>query len=233
MEPDRRDDRTGSGGATDRLSVGGVDRGSDPAPTADPTVGPAATDPEPVDSKPVDPENFNPVLDLGRLPTVDEERFSPLDPNLLKARWTGDAVFAAIVIVVALMVAVAAPIPTWIPLLVGAGLLVLTAIGAVLQRIEVSRMGYLVREHDVSYRRGVISQSVSTIPFARVQHVSIERGAVARLFGLATLEIRAARGGIEVSGLANEEADRLKALIVARAGSSAAAEGPAGDSGAR
>ncbi len=94
-------------------------------------------------------------------------------------------------------------------------------------------MGYLDREHDLSFRSGVISRSVATAPFARVQHVSIGRGPLERRFGLSTLQLRTAGGHIAVPGLPHAIVERLKELVAGRAAALAEAEtGRSGD-GAR
>jgi uncharacterized protein len=102
---------------------------------------------------------------------------------------------------------------------VGTAIVVLIGGVAWIQRLEISRLGYLVRERDFSFRRGVISRSVTTVPFARIQHVSIDRGPLARAFGLATLQMRTAGSvGLTVPGMEHGVAKRLKALVVDRAG---------------
>lgn len=164
----------------------------------------------------------NEPVDVTGLPALAEEQFLPLDPNYLRIRWIGNAIFAAVVVVGAVVIAVASS--SFLPLAPGAGLLVLVALTAWLQRLEVSHLGYLVRDKDFSYRRGIISRNVSTVPFARVQHVSIDRGPIERYFGMATLDFRTAGGGLRVSGLNEETASQLKALVVERAGVAAAEE---------
>jgi membrane protein YdbS with pleckstrin-like domain len=159
----------------------------------------------------------NDVVEPAGLPPVPDEAFEPLHPNYLRLRLAGDAIFAAIVVVVAAVVAVIAPV-WWVPVLVAVGLLALTALAAWLQTIEVDRIGYLVREQDFSFRQGVISRSVKTVPFGRVQHVSIDRGPLARRFGLATLEMQTAGDGLTVPGIDSTTAERLKAVVVDRAG---------------
>ncbi|MDH3294820.1 MAG: PH domain-containing protein, partial [Acidimicrobiia bacterium] len=128
---------------------------------------------------------------------------------------------AAVIVMVAGMIVLgvrSAGGPVWIPLSVAAVLLLLTAVAAVLQTLSVHHLGFLAREHDLSFRRGVIARSTKTIPYNRVQHVAIDRGPVERLFGLSTLRLRSAGGDIGIEGLAVDDANRLKDLVVARAG---------------
>ncbi len=188
---------------------------------------------QPGPSSEVTSEGFvNAPVDVAGLPAVDEEDFESLDPNFLRVRLIGDAIFAGVVVVAAAVVAVLVPW-WWLPLLVGLGLLVLTALVAWLQRLEVEHLGYLVRDKDFSYRRGVISREVTTVPFARVQHVSIDRGPLARSFGMATLQMRTAGDGLTIPGMNHETAVKLKELVADRAGTRAddeLTELPLGDS---
>ena len=164
----------------------------------------------------------NEPIDVAGLPRLSEETFQPLDPRFLRIRWAADGIVALLVIVAAVVVTVAlpesSPVPGWVPPLVGVALLALVGLTAWLQMVEVAHLGYLVREKDFSFRKGVISRSVTTVPFARIQHVSIDRGPLARRFGLATLQMRTAGDGLTVPGIGHEAAQQLKALVVDRAG---------------
>lgn len=173
----------------------------------------------------------NEAIDPVDLPTVENETFSSVHPNHLKVRWIGDAIFGAFVVVGVIVALVFAPIASWIPIAVAVGLLALTALAAVIQKLEVGKLGYLVRERDFSFRQGVIFSNVKTMPYARVQHVSIDRGPIERLFGLATLTMKSAGGDVVVGGLPPDVADRLKALVVDRSGASADNELAYGDGG--
>lgn len=171
----------------------------------------------------MDQEPFvNQPVDVTSLPELSEEAFLPLDSNYLRVRWIGDAIFAAVVVVAVIVIAVVTG--SLVSLAVGAALLLLTALIAWLQGLEVSHLGYLVRDKDFSFRRGIVSRNVRTVPFARVQHVSIDRGPIQRYFGMATLDLRTAGGGLTVAGLSEETASQLKALVVDRAGVAAAEE---------
>lgn len=212
MTPSNEADDAGGANA-----AGPIDDAAEPV-----TPGPAAAvgvEPAP----PAEPGPFlNEPIDITGLPQLPEEGWEPLDPRYLRSRWSGDGIAAAVVVVVAIILTVALPddsIPRWLPALAGLGLLALVALTAWLQWLEVNRLGYLVREHDFSFRSGVISRTVVTVPFARIQHVSIDRGPVERAFGLATLNMRTAgSGALVVPGVAHETAQRLKNLVADRAG---------------
>lgn len=164
----------------------------------------------------------NDPVDAEGLPRLDEHEFEPLDPAYVRLRSILALGVGAVALVATLAVAVSTR--SWAAPVVGAAVIGLVAIVGVLQRVEAAHMGFLVREHDLSMRSGVVSRSVATVPFARVQHVSIGRGPADRRFGLATLQLRTAGGQIAIPGLGHERAERLKQLVADRAGALADAE---------
>ena len=68
--------------------------------------------------------------------------------------------------------------------------------------------------------------SVETLPFARVQHVNLSRGPVERALGLATLDVRSAGPDISIPGLTEDDAARIKLLVIERAGALDEDDGP-------
>ncbi|NNE11514.1 MAG: PH domain-containing protein [Ilumatobacter sp.] len=170
-----------------------------------------------------DPSEFtNEPIDATGLPQLAAVSFRSLDPAYARLRATIAGVFAGIVVTTTVLSF--ARWSSWWPVAIGGAALAVVLLVAVAQRVEVAHMGYLVREQDVSFRSGVISRSMATVPFARVQHVSIGRGPAERQFGLATLQLRTAGGQIAIPGLPAEVAERLKQLVADKAGSLADAE---------
>lgn len=49
--------------------------------------------------------------------------------------------------------------------------------------------GFAIREHDITYRSGIIFPSVVTIPFCKIQQVSIRQNPISRIFGLYSVDI--------------------------------------------
>jgi len=161
------------------------------------------------------------------LPTLSAENFVPLDPKLLTVALIGRGVFAAIVIVAGVIAALVARRAA-IPLAIMAGVLILIAVSAVLRSIEVRHIAYQAREHDISFRSGVITRQVETIPYVRVQHARVTSGPVERWFGLAVLWVNSAGPTLAINGLSAADAEHLRAYIVERAGalSESPPEGP-------
>ncbi|WP_420453045.1 PH domain-containing protein [Ilumatobacter sp.] len=173
----------------------------------------------------------NDPIASAHLPRLDDVEFEPLHPLYLRLRLLG-ALAAAVVVVAVVVAAVAATRAPVVPAIaIGLLALVLVASSAVVAALEVRSMGYAVRELDVSARRGLLNRTVRTAPYARVQDVGIDRGPIERRLGLATLQLRTAGGSISVPGMSLDTAERLKALVVDRAGELAAAEATDDESG--
>jgi putative membrane protein len=84
------------------------------------------------------------------------------------------------------------------------------------QWLNWSRFTYGVGSHEIVIESGILSRNRRSIPFDRVQDVDIERGPLARLFGLAKVRIETG-GSAKDEGVLDSvtvaEADRLRAAI--------------------
>ncbi len=75
---------------------------------------------------------------------------------------------------------------------------------------------YAIREHDVVYAKGLIINSITTVPISRIQHVEESRSWLARHFGLSTLKIfTAGEAGsdLSINGLDHLEAKGINDFI--------------------
>lgn len=79
--------------------------------------------------------------------------------------------------------------------------------------------GIALREQDIIFKRGMIWRSTTIVPFKRVQHMEIHRNPIERKLDLASLKIFTAGGmgaDLKISGLHNNEAEKLKQYILSR-----------------
>lgn len=158
----------------------------------------------------------NDPLPLDGVPLLGEEHFVPVDPRYLRVALVGLGLTGAIVVAGAALLATQIEQPV-IALAIAGGVVVVLVLAAVLRTLEVRRLAYQLRDHDLSLRSGVITHSTESVPFSRVQHVSVSRGPVERSLGLATLQVNSAGPNLAIPGLAIDDAERIKALITARA----------------
>lgn len=158
----------------------------------------------------------NPVLDTRSLPSIGEISYVPLSLSYLRYSILSTLItFGILALPVASLWIAGAPL--WVEILVTAiwGALFLSAV--LLRRYQYRIKGYVLRKHDIVYRRGVIFRRVTTIPFSRIQHCEIQEGPLERLFKLNTLLVYTAGGSgsdLSIPGLPPPEAQRLRSFIL-------------------
>ena len=85
-----------------------------------------------------------------------------------------------------------------------------------IKTIEFKKRRYVVREKDISYKKGVLFRSITTVPFNRIQHVEIDEGPISRFLGLVSLSVFTAGDSsddLKISGLLKEDAQQIKEFI--------------------
>jgi len=159
----------------------------------------------------------NEPIAVDDLPRLEDAAFVSVDPRYVWGRLVGLSGAAAVVVAIAVLIVWRSNATFW-PSLLGA-VIVAALVGlAILAGLEARRLAYQVREHDLSLRSGVIRHRVETIPFSRIQHVSVGRGPFERSLGLATLQVSSAGPDIAVPGLSVDDAERIKRTVAERAG---------------
>ena len=81
--------------------------------------------------------------------------------------------------------------------------------------LSVPKRGYVVRDKDILFRKGVVWRSVTAVPFNRIQHVETSNTPLDRKFDLATLQLFTAGGSsgdLKIDGLAARVAEQLRVL---------------------
>ena len=99
-----------------------------------------------------------------------------------------------------------------------------------------SRLTYTVGEQDIRVDSGVLSRSARSVPYERIQDVSLEQKLVPRLFGLVAVKFETGAGGgedLSLTFLTMEEGERLRRLVRERRdGAAEEAEGVPAESSA-
>lgn len=158
------------------------------------------------------------------LPAATDVEYQPVSGRYHRVLLVHILVFVVVAVAASLVLrlSVAHDLPFWLhPRFVGPAAVIALVGAGLWARAYVRRMGYAVRERDIFYRRGVVWRSVTAVPFSRVQHVETHHGPLDRRFGLAALKVYTAgatRADLHIPGLPAGDADRLHALLLARAG---------------
>lgn len=81
------------------------------------------------------------------------------------------------------------------------------------------KKGYLLREHDVSYRRGLLIYKLTTIPFNRIQHVEVSQNMIEKRFGLSRVKIFTAGGSVSdlsIPGILPDKAHQIESFLLSK-----------------
>lgn len=151
--------------------------------------------------------------------TIDSLGYTPLSPKYIKVSITGIA--AGYIAVMVLLPIILLSDFEYRDIAVPAGEITLAI--ALIMNLLMARAicrfkGYALREHDITYRSGIIFPKTTTMPFNKIQQVSIRQGLISRIFGLYTVEIlngsQKAMSQISIPGLSKQEAENLKATLL-------------------
>lgn len=158
------------------------------------------------------------------LPEQSSDDFSTrrVSPKLVKARILGNLVWWALLLAVAIALHVLTNIfewPWWIHLFA-----LPVYIGVVQSILFTPRrtraLGYATRENDLLFRSGIMSRSLTVLPYGRVQDIEINEGIIERKFGLSTITLKTAGGilsDVSIPGLERAEAERIRDLVTREA----------------
>lgn len=79
--------------------------------------------------------------------------------------------------------------------------------------------GYALRENDITYRSGVVFPKITTIPFSKMQQVSVKQNPVSKIFRLYSVEVvngAQAMSSLSIPGLTNERANQIKSIVISK-----------------
>lgn len=162
----------------------------------------------------------NEQIDVTQLPQVETLVYQPLEERYRTVLIISRIIFTLIVTAL-LTFATLAPFEEKIPQKVIYGLWIFfflyTIWGFVKTVMGFQHKSYALREKDLIYRSGWLWKDMTTAPFNRVQHVSIDQGPIERKFNLAKLKIYTAGGkasDMSIPGLTPVTANELKEFIV-------------------
>jgi len=164
-------------------------------------------------------EDFtNLILLPENLPEVDSKSFNKLDRKYLKIILIRIAIFFLLVggILIAFLL-LSEGIPTkLVAISGGSAIIIITLFSLVIAVLGFPRKGYLVREKDISFQRGIITYKLTSVPFNRIQHVEVNQGVMAKLLKLSSVKIYTAGGSmsdLSIPGLPVTDAQKLKAFL--------------------
>ncbi|NOT29820.1 MAG: PH domain-containing protein [Planctomycetes bacterium] len=168
--------------------------------------------------------------------SLADGRARRLDPRYVACARIGEGIFAAVVLVsgaLGLTFLALAREPNACRL-VFLGLVLLAGVGLAAGAawfhppLKYTRSTWRLTSFGLEIRRGVWFRHWISVPRARVQHTDVERGPLARRFGLATLVVHTAGqqdSEVRLEGLAHETALAIRDHLLAGGAETAPAEG--------
>jgi len=95
----------------------------------------------------------------------------------------------------------------------------IAAFGVAMAYLRWRRLTYTVGETDIRVESGVLSRAARSVPFERIQDVSLEQTLIPRLFGLVQVRFETGAGGkdeLALQYLSEAEGERLREIVRAR-----------------
>lgn len=164
-------------------------------------------------------ENFsNSVIAPEDLPEIKQETFNGLDKTYLKILLIRVFIFALVLIggFVAFLILSEENVPRFVLAIIISIISIIIIYSIVITVLGFPRKGYLVRENDVSFKKGLISYKQTSVPFNRIQHVEVSQGVLEKILKLSSVKIYTAGGtssDLSIPGLPVETAHSLKAFL--------------------
>ena len=164
-------------------------------------------------------EDFsNSVILPDNLPELQPKEFNSLSKNYLKVLLFRLAIFALFMTagVLAFIFFAGKESPFFVKAIMISVISILLIYLVVITILGFVKKGYLVREKDISFKRGLIVYKQTSVPFNRIQHVEVNQGVLEKIYNLSSLKIFTAGGtssDLTIPGIAIETAHNLKAFL--------------------
>ncbi len=165
----------------------------------------------------------NPEIAFNELPGMDDVQWQTLDPAYKRLRRVQNSIGILAAAVPVVSIIVAANLPLLPAVILSACWVVFSVFLLTWPGISLPKRGYVLRDKDILFRKGVVWRSVTAIPFNRIQHVETSSTPFDRKFDLATLQLFTAGGSggdLKIDGLSTAAAEQLRVFVLEKAGTS-------------
>jgi membrane protein YdbS with pleckstrin-like domain len=163
----------------------------------------------------------NSVILPESLPAIELAAFNPIDPKYLKLLYFNYLIATLFMGLLAAGFIIISKdgMPGIIPWGAAGLVAAILALSVVITRMSFPTRGYLIRERDIAYQRGLIRYKLTSIPFNRIQHVELIQSAIARRMGLATIKVYTAGSSSDdlvIPGLPLETATQVREFLTGK-----------------
>lgn len=165
-------------------------------------------------------EEFSNLVVLpDQLSPIEDETFNELEPKLMKLKHLTTIILIVLIAgaMTLLLIFGDEDIPKLVMTLVPSFFILLLIWRTFLVIKGFPKKGYLLREKDISYRKGLFFYKLTTVPFNRIQHVEVSQNFIEKTFALASMKIFTAGGSVSdvsIPGLIPEKAHEIEAFLL-------------------
>lgn len=163
----------------------------------------------------------NETIDISTLPKFEEAKLQPLQKGYFKVMLIQRAIFYGLLLIPILGLffidtndffegKIIYIVIVWLALII---------LNFFFLKLSFAKKGFALREHDVIFKSGVISETTIIVTNNRVQHVALHQGMLSRIFGLASIELFTAGGSasdLKINGLLLDDAKKIKESVSER-----------------
>lgn len=161
----------------------------------------------------------NKQLDTAYVDRVEDLTYSPLEKNYLKVLYCSTAFIYLLLMGCTLLLLLIEKLDSIYVAYIECLLLAICSLNLNLLPKAFAQKGFALRQHDVTYRRGIFFPTVTTIPFRKIQQVSIRQNLLTKQFNLYTVHIENGAqlsSSVSIPGLTESAANAMKALLIER-----------------
>lgn len=162
-------------------------------------------------------EFTNTPVSFESLPKFESVPMQPLNKEYLNVVYIGNTIFTLVLSVATLIFLTVKNESNDFILPLIAGLFVVISLVFWLSTIGFRKKGYALREKDILFKKGIWSNTLTVIPFNRIQHVALHEGFFSRMYHLSELQIYTAGGSssdLHIPGLPKEQAEQMKTFLL-------------------
>ena len=156
---------------------------------------------------------------LDDIQPVESLRFEPVENSYMKVVVIRIAIVYVILIACAFLILLSEMSHKAVVLFAMESILGLAfAANVALSRKIYRFKGYALRDRDITYRSGIFFTTVTTVPFSKIQQVSIRMNPVSRIFNLYYVDVTSGAQGVtnsvSIPGLTRKKAEEMKSLLI-------------------
>lgn len=159
----------------------------------------------------------NSYISVDNLPSIVTSDYQPIQKSYLTVLLIRRALLFITILLAGVYSFVFGVVDQVLIIAMSVSILLLFALIILFAYQQVRHQGYLLRQKDISYKKGWINQSFTSVPFNRVQHVEVTQGVIERKLHLATLKVYTAGGSssdLQIPGITKTQAEKMKSFLL-------------------